>query len=152
MIDSCGAFIIHGRFWTYLKPTSLTFQMFNLLSMCLCIFLQRDTPFRLHSAGVSLLGGEKHRQLTDSLEYKPLIRKASYSCQSLKTLLLVLLIRKTEALSSIHRGLCRWIIYPVAITDTGILLVLFYFAVNHSCSSLQPTNLSAALESSEHGQ
>lgn len=69
------------------------------------------------------------RQLTDSLEYKPLIGKACYSCHSLKTTLLVLHIIKTQALSAIHRGLCRWIIYPVANTDTGILLVLFLLSI-----------------------
>ena len=125
MIDSCGAFIIHGRFWTYLKPTSWTFQMFNLLSVCLCIFLQRHfdcIPRAFHSSAEG-----KHRQLTDSLEYKPLIRKAGYSCQSLKTLLLVLLIRKTEALSSIHRGLIPSSHYRYRYSSAT-----FIFAVNHS--------------------
>lgn len=93
---------------------------------CVFFFLSESCCIQrgFHSSVV-----EKHRQLTDSLEYKPLIGKASYSCHSLKTLLLVLHIIKTQALSAIHRGLCRWIIYPVAITDTGILLVLFLLSI-----------------------
>lgn len=73
--------------YCYFKPFPGHFIVLSLSPRC--VFFSLSLKAQLHSAGVSLLSGEKHRQLTDSLEYKPLIRKASYRCHSLKTLMLV---------------------------------------------------------------
>lgn len=89
---------------------------------------------------------------THSLEYKPLIRKAGSPCHSLKTPLLMLHMRKTKAFICVHRRLWWWIIYPVAITDTGILLLLLFlfYSLSITAAHQQPCSLQLNTQTAEY--
>lgn len=115
-----------------------------------CLFLF-DFSSLMHSADV-LFRVKTHRQQTRSLEYKPLIRKAGSPCHSLKTPLLMLHMRKTKAFICVHRRLWWWIIYPVAITDTGILLLLLFlfYSLSITAAHQQPCSLQLDTQTAEY--
>lgn len=117
-----------------------------------CLFLFDFSSLSLmHSADV-LFRVKTQQQQTHSLEYKPLIRKAGSPCHSLKTPLLMLHMKKTKAFICVHRRLCWWIIYPVAITDTGILLLLLFlfYSLSITAAHQQPCSLQLDTQTAEY--